>query len=70
MQQHKLGRHIGPGPKQGAQFAELCRLHARGCDTIDPTTYEELISAGLEPDQFRAMTDAEIVAVVGYCDLV
>lgn len=41
------------------------RAHARGYTTIDATTYRVLIAAGIEPDRFTAMPDAEISAVVG-----
>lgn len=65
MKTQTQGRHIGELPTNAAHLAEMRRAHALGHTTIDATTYRVLITAGIEPDRFTAMPEAEISAVVG-----
>ena len=69
MQNRIPGRHIGERPDT-AQPVEMQRLHALGYHTIDAETYQNLITAGLEPAEFIAMPVSEIRRVVDYSDLV
>jgi len=59
------GHHIGqtPPPSDASQF------HARGFDTIAASDYASMIGIGIEPGEFRNMTQLEIQRVLAACDL-